>query len=179
MATTIWGVVKGGCVVPDAPLPEGAHVEIRIADPPADFPEALRAEFEAWDRATPKPWTSSNTWHGSKMPMRRGEVWRVRIPFAPGHAQAGDRPALIVQNDPLIASLPTVLIVPFTSTPGAARFPGTLVVSPDGQNGLTVPSVALVFQLCALDKRDCLQRLGVLDAATLDGILAQVDQLIR
>jgi mRNA-degrading endonuclease toxin of MazEF toxin-antitoxin module len=47
--------------------------------------------------------------------MRRGEIWRVRIPFAPGRAQAGDRPALIVQNDPFIASLPTVLIVPFTS----------------------------------------------------------------
>ncbi len=111
--------------------------------------------------------------------MRRGEVWRVRIPFAPGHAQAGDRPALIVQNDPLIASLPTVLIVPFTSTPAAARFSGTLVVPPHGQNGLTMPSVALVFQLRALDKRDCLQRLGVLDADTLDGVLALIDQLVR
>jgi mRNA interferase MazF len=111
--------------------------------------------------------------------MRRGEIWRVRIPLAPGHAQGGDRPALIVQNDPLIASLPTVLIVPFTSAPGAVRFHGTLVVQPDGQNGLTLPSVALVFQLRALDKRDCLQRLGVLDSATLDSVLALIDQLIR
>jgi mRNA interferase MazF len=111
--------------------------------------------------------------------MRRGEVWRVRIPFAPGHAQAGDRPALVLQNDPLIASLPTVLVIPFTSTPGAARFPGTLVVPPNRQNGLTAQSVALVFQLRAIDKRDCLQRLGVLDDATLDEVLALIDQLIR
>lgn len=111
--------------------------------------------------------------------MRRGEFWRVRIPFAPGHAQAGDRPALIVQNDPLIASLPTVLIVPFTSTQAAARFSGTLAVPPDDQNGLTMPSVALVFQMRALDKRDCLQRLGILDADTMDGVLALIDQLIR
>jgi mRNA interferase MazF len=111
--------------------------------------------------------------------MTRGEVWRVRIPLAPGHAQAGTRPALIVQNDSLIASLPTVLIIPFTSTSGAARFPGTIAVSPDGQNGLTVPSVALVFQLRALDKRDCQQRIGVLDSKTLDGVLALIDQLIR
>ena len=55
--------------------------------------------------------------------MRRGEIWRVRIPLAPGHAQAGDRPALIVQNDSLIATLPTVLIVPFTRTSAAVRFP--------------------------------------------------------
>ena len=111
--------------------------------------------------------------------MRRGEVWRLRIPFAPGHAQAGERPALIVQNDPIIASLPTVLIVPFTSTAAAARFPGTLVVSPDGQNGLTVPSVALAFQLRAIDKRDGLRRLGALDIATVDRVLALIDQLIR
>ena len=51
MATTVWGVVKEGRVVPSSPLPEGAHVEIRIADPPADVPDDLRAEFEAWDRA--------------------------------------------------------------------------------------------------------------------------------
>lgn len=76
----------------------------------------------------------------------------MRIPFAPGRAQAGDRPALIVQNDALIASLPTVLIVPFTSTVAAARFQGSVVVSPDGQNGLTLPSVALAFQLRAIDK---------------------------
>lgn len=51
MATTVWGVVKEGRVVPSSPLPEGAHVEIRLPDPPADVPEDLRAEFEAWDRA--------------------------------------------------------------------------------------------------------------------------------
>ena len=28
--------------------------------------------------------------------MRRGEVWRVRLPPASGHAQTGDRPALVV-----------------------------------------------------------------------------------
>jgi mRNA interferase MazF len=111
--------------------------------------------------------------------MKRGEVWRVRIPFAPGHAQAGDRPELIVQDDPFIASLPTVLIVPFTSAQAAICFAGTLIVPPDGQNGLTVASVALVFQLRAPDKRDCLQRLGVLDSSTLGQVLALLDHLIR
>jgi mRNA interferase MazF len=109
--------------------------------------------------------------------MTRGEVWRVRIPYASGHAQAGERPAIVVQADPLIASLPTVLIVPFTSTAGASRFAGTLTVSPDAQNGLSLPSVALVFQLRALDKREFVQRLGVLDAQTLDQVFALLDQL--
>jgi mRNA-degrading endonuclease toxin of MazEF toxin-antitoxin module len=110
--------------------------------------------------------------------MHQGEIWRVRLPFAAGHAQAGERPALIVQNDAHVAQLPTVLIVPFTGTMAAARFPGTLLVQPDGHNGLSTASVALVFQVRALDKRDFLCRLGEVDAAMLSQVLALLGQLI-
>lgn len=109
--------------------------------------------------------------------MQRGEVWRVQLPTVPGHTQAGVRPAVIVQEDKATASLPTVLIVPFTGAKAATRFPGTVLVQPDGKNGLTVPSVALVFQLTAIDQRNCLQPLGVLDAATLGLIFTELDQL--
>ena len=109
--------------------------------------------------------------------MKRGEVWRVRMPAVPGHTQAGERPAIIVQDATFNASLPTVLIVPFTSTQRTTRFPGTLLVQPDQQNGLTIPSVALVFQLSALDRQNCLVHLGELDPATLDQIFDLLDQL--
>jgi mRNA interferase MazF len=109
--------------------------------------------------------------------MQRGEVWKVDIPFTPGHAQAGERPAVIVQDGSFLTTLPTVLIVPFTGSLGARRFPGTVLVQPDGENGLTVPSIALVFQMRVLDQRACLQQLGVLDARTLDQIFAELDRL--
>jgi mRNA interferase MazF len=109
--------------------------------------------------------------------MNRGEVWRVRIPPAPGHAQTGERPAIIVQDDAFTPALPTVLIVPFTSNLAATRFPATLVVQDDTQNGLSNPSVALVFQIRALDKRGFLRRLGILDQQTLDQVFAILDQL--
>jgi mRNA-degrading endonuclease toxin of MazEF toxin-antitoxin module len=64
--------------------------------------------------------------------MKRGEVWRVNFPSVPGHTQAGIRPAVIVQEDRATASLTTVLVVPFTGTQAAARFPGTLPVQPGG-----------------------------------------------
>lgn len=107
--------------------------------------------------------------------MKRGEVWRVRLPFGPGHTQAGERPAILLQDDSFNLTLPTDLIIPFTTSQGATRFAGTLV--PDKQNGLTVPSVALVFQLAALDKRDCLRPMGAIDQATLDKVFALLDQL--
>jgi mRNA interferase MazF len=108
--------------------------------------------------------------------MKRSEVWRVHLPAVPGHTQAGIRPAVIVQEDQVTASIPTVLIVPFTGTIAATRFPGTVLVQPDAQNGLTVPSVALVFQLTAIDRNNCLQRLGILDPVTLDQIFAELDK---
>ena len=65
--------------------------------------------------------------------MQQGEVWQVRLPFMPGHAQAGERPAVIITDDSFIPALPTVLIVPFTGSRGTLRFSGTLLVQSDGQ----------------------------------------------
>jgi mRNA interferase MazF len=110
--------------------------------------------------------------------VKKGEVWRVRFPSVPGRAQSGERPAVIVQNDWSLSTLPVVLVVPFTSQLAAARFAGTLAVHPDGANGLSTQSVALVFQLGAQDKRNFVQRIGVIDTPTLDAILAIVRQLI-
>lgn len=110
--------------------------------------------------------------------MKRGEVWRVSLPAATGHAQAGERPALVVQHDDSTAVLPTVLVVPFTGSLAATRFTDTSRVDPDGTNGLTVPSVALVFQMRAVDQRDCTHRLGEVDAVTLDAVTDLIKALV-
>jgi len=52
MAVTIWGIVKDGVVVPQAPLPEGTRVKIVLADSLPGVPPELQAELEAWDRAS-------------------------------------------------------------------------------------------------------------------------------
>jgi mRNA interferase MazF len=109
--------------------------------------------------------------------MKKGEIWRVAIPAAAGHAQSGERPAIILQELAFNNSLPTTLIVPLTSKLATSRFDGTLVIQPDQQNGLTAPSVALVFQMRTLDQQNCLKPMGMLDAATLDQIFDVLDQL--
>lgn len=109
--------------------------------------------------------------------MKKGEVWRVRIPPAPGHTQTGERPAIVVQELVFNNALPTTLIVPLTSKLAASRFDGTLLIQPDPQNGLSAPSVALVFQMRTLDQRNCLTPLGILDAVTLNQVFAVLDKL--
>jgi mRNA interferase MazF len=84
---------------------------------------------------------------------------------------------VLVQNDAFTPRLPTVQIVPFTSQTQALRYPATVLIQPDGTNGLTVPSVALVFQARVLDKRRLRHRLGALSASDLALVQALLAQL--
>ncbi|MBI4663412.1 MAG: type II toxin-antitoxin system PemK/MazF family toxin [Verrucomicrobia bacterium] len=84
----------------------------------------------------------------------------VEFPAGAGRAQAGRRPAILVQTSEASARLPTVLLIPLTSQFDALRFPGTVLVESDAGNGLTRASVALVFQLTAIDKRFLGPKLG-------------------
>ncbi len=98
--------------------------------------------------------------------MQKGDIYIVEIPVSGGHEQAGLRPAIIVQAAGL-EGLPTVLIVPITSKQRAAEFPFTFIIEPDEFNNLDVISVALVFQLRAIDKKRLKNKIGKLKPVKL------------
>ena len=52
MSQAIGGIVRNGVIVPDAPLPEGIRVEIRISTRRVDVPSEMQEEFDAWNRAS-------------------------------------------------------------------------------------------------------------------------------
>ena len=51
MSVVVAGFVKNGVVVPNAPLPEGAFVEVHVVRGPIEVPPELQAELDAWQRA--------------------------------------------------------------------------------------------------------------------------------
>jgi hypothetical protein len=51
MSVIVAGFVKNGVVVPNAPLPEGAFVEVHVIHGPIDVPPELQAELDAWQLA--------------------------------------------------------------------------------------------------------------------------------
>jgi hypothetical protein len=51
MSIVVAGFVKNGVVVPNAPLPEGAFVEVHVIHGPLDVPPELQAELDAWQLA--------------------------------------------------------------------------------------------------------------------------------
>jgi len=110
--------------------------------------------------------------------MTRGDIVLVNLPQTAdgaGHEQAGTRPALIVHDDATSSTLSVVMIVPFTSNLKAQRFPHTILIQPSKENGLSIPSVLLIFQLRAIDKQRVTKTIGHLE----DELMGKVNQEIR
>ncbi len=92
--------------------------------------------------------------------------------------QAGRRPGIIFQSRELPGvCLPTVLVVPLTTQQAALRFPGTVLISPDIGNGLRQPSVALVFQLTAVDLNFVGTPVGNVSTAAISLLMQALDEL--
>jgi mRNA-degrading endonuclease toxin of MazEF toxin-antitoxin module len=106
--------------------------------------------------------------------MNAGEIFWVEFPARGGRAQTGRRPAIVVQKD---KTLPTVLLIPLTTHQEALRFAGTILVEPDEINYLRQPSVALVFQLTAIDKNFIKGKLGTISGDKMTEIWTAFDEL--
>ena len=73
MSVIVAGFVKNGVVVPNAPLPEGAFVEVHVIHGPIEVPPELQEEFDAWDRA------SAQDLELVERPTREGEDDGTRV----------------------------------------------------------------------------------------------------
>lgn len=114
--------------------------------------------------------------------MKRGDVVRVVLPQprgTPGREQFGTRPAIVLQDEPRLASLQTVVIVPLTSTLAAQRFAGSTRVLPTPQNGLSVESVAMSHQIRAIDRQRVKETLGEISQEDLDSLVQEIRSLLN
>jgi mRNA interferase MazF len=106
--------------------------------------------------------------------MKNGDIWLVDLSDAKGHEQRGVRPAVIVGG-----ANGLVLVVPLTGSMASARFSHTHIISRDAQNGLDTDSVALVFQIVALDQDRFCHRIGTVGEQHRLAILALIRDLLN
>src|SRR5215475_1633220 len=106
-----------------------------------------------------------------------GDIHWVDLPAANGREQRGRRPAVVLQDDDYGGNLPVVLVVPLTTARAAMRFAGTTLIRPTAENGLRQASVALVFQLRAIDRRRIQEQIGSIGETVLREVLAELDKL--
>jgi mRNA interferase MazF len=106
--------------------------------------------------------------------LKHGDIWLVDLSDAKGHEQRGVRPAIIVGSANGIT-----LVVPLTSNMNSARFSHTSIISPSSQNGLDAESIALVFQIVALDRDRFQQRIGAISEQERLAIVALIRDLLN
>lgn len=105
--------------------------------------------------------------------MKRGDVYLADLDPVKGSEQAGRRPVLVFQDDPLISVTLTVIVIPFTSNLAMRKLP-TCVFVPVGEGGLRQDSVAICHQLRALDKLGLVEYWGALSARRV----AEIERII-
>ena len=109
--------------------------------------------------------------------MAYGDVLLVSLPASDGREQSGRRPALAVQAD--LASEPMLMIAPITSNLKALRFAYAVRVDPSTENGLTLTSVVMVFQMRSIDKTRIVRRLGTLSSKDMERINGAIWQMLK
>ena len=107
--------------------------------------------------------------------MIKGQIWLVEIPSTDGREQSGTRPVLVFSE--LEAN--TIIIIPFTSNLQALRYPHTIEIEPSTKNNLKTSSIALVFQIRAIDKKRLRNKIGTLEAKILKNINKMVIDILK
>jgi mRNA interferase MazF len=107
-----------------------------------------------------------------------GDIHWIDLPPTNGREQAGRRPAVMVQEEEFAGSLPLALAIPLTAAVSTVRFPGTVLLQPTTENGLREASVALVFQIRAIDRRRIRERIGAVNAEDLEKIFTVLDRIL-
>jgi mRNA-degrading endonuclease toxin of MazEF toxin-antitoxin module len=106
--------------------------------------------------------------------MKKGELWLVRMPASGGRSQYGVRPAIVFGD----SKLPVVVIVPCTSNLEALRFRFTVRMNPSRKNGLESASVAMAFQIVAVDRKFFEEKIGTLETPLVDELNRAVKKLL-
>jgi mRNA interferase MazF len=109
--------------------------------------------------------------------MARGDVLLVELPNSDKREERGNRPAIAVQTE--VAASPMLMVVPITSSLGALRFSFTVKIEPSSQNGLTLPSVAMIFQLRAIDRNRLIRKVGELEPEYLAQVDAEIWKMLK
>lgn len=108
-----------------------------------------------------------------RLPVRRGEVWRVDFDPTQGGEIRKTRPAVVITADGLNRARRTVVVVPFSTGP-QPHPPLTIAMPSAGAR-----SVAVCDQLRAVDKRRLARREGTLAAADLHALEAALRRVLE
>ena len=103
--------------------------------------------------------------------MNKGGIFLVEMPSSKGHEQSGFRPAIAISD----SVKNTIILIPLTTKLNYSNSEYSLKITPSKENGLDLESIALVYQMRAIDVRRLKNKIGKVDKE----ILISIDNLIK
>lgn len=101
--------------------------------------------------------------------IRTGDIYMANMEPVRGSEQGKKRPVIVFQNPSLAQFTSTVLCIPLTSNMKRIGLPGTCFIK-QGDGGLPQDSIALAFQMRALDSSRLGKRIGQVSSATIEAL---------
>jgi mRNA interferase MazF len=71
-----------------------------------------------------------------------------------------------------------LMVAPITSNLNALRFSFTIKLEPTNENGLTRPSVIMIFHMRAIDKNRVIKKLGNISAEQMKIVDAEIKKML-
>lgn len=100
---------------------------------------------------------------------RTGDIYWADLNPTVGSEQRGDRPVIVFQNPAVGRFTTTVLVVPITTSMKRLGLPGTCGL-PKGAGSLPADSVALAYQMRAIDRQRLRRSIGRLEGEHLSAL---------
>lgn len=109
--------------------------------------------------------------------MTRGDVLLIHLPNVDKREITSDHPAIALQTNG-DNHQPLLMIAPLTSNPKTARFRYTMKIEPSSENGLSVPSVCMVFQTWVIDRVRIIKRIGKVSYSDMGNIDCELEAML-
>ena len=101
------------------------------------------------------------------MEQLRWSIVYVYLDPAVGHERAGNRPALVVSDEPFNEAMEVVTVLPVTSRkPGRSIYPNEVLLSPV-ESGLEEESIVLAHQIRTISRQRIKRRAGRITSPVL------------
>lgn len=104
---------------------------------------------------------------------KTGDIFFANLDPVKGSEQGRERPVIVFQNPDLARFTSTYLCIPLTTNLSRLSMPGTCYIR-RGDGGLPEDSVALCFQLRAIDGSRLIKKYGTLRHETLNTLAGAV-----
>lgn len=100
--------------------------------------------------------------------MKQCEIWYTNLNPVKGSEQRGFRPVVIISGNVVNQYLNVVIACPLTTK--VKGYKGNVILEPNTENGLSLPSEVLTFHIRSISKERLVKRIGLISNTELEEI---------